>query len=96
VVSLQLTIPASLRINLRQNVKSQPDKPAFKRVQKNKNITIWKDKLSTQVFHLRQTNLVLEFLAKTEPARMNCLRYSRNSFVKTGFIIGNRIFSTNF
>jgi len=41
-------------------------------------------------------NLILEFLAKTETARMNCLLYSRISFVKTGFSIVNRIFSTNF
>jgi hypothetical protein len=56
----------------------------------------WKDKLSAQVFHLRQMNLVLGFPAKTETARINCLLYSRNSFVQTGFSIRNRIFSTNF
>jgi hypothetical protein len=77
-------------------VKPQPDKPAFKMRIKTMNISIWKDKISTQVSHLRQMNLVLKFLAKTETARMNCLLYSRISFVKTGFSIGNRIFYNKF
>jgi hypothetical protein len=39
-------------MNLRQNVKPQLDKLAFKTRIKNRNITIWKDKLPTQIFHL--------------------------------------------